>query len=502
MLPMHLRPGSPPALPAGRPTPCLVRLLTALAAALLLVGCGSDEPAAGLPAASTERGSLPACAEIADPDPGSCLFATTGFYTSKEPYAPRQEPESLTPPPEGFRAVMVQHAARHGSRALSSADDDDLMLQLWSQAREEDALTPLGELLGPVLEDVIQVHARVGYGLTSGLGRREHEETAARLVRRHPTLFDSIPARGQRIDVFHSGRDRADESGDAFVQGLVAARPELAGAVEPARASLETLYFNEAEGSEGYQAYRRGDTRMLEAMAAIEENPRTRRMARLMLRPLFTEDFVDRLAAGEYRFVAAADPSDRIEDELDAAEALYGLYSIAVGMTEEARWDFARFMHPEAAAWFAYVDDAGSFYNRGPGFVDEDITFAGARALVADMLQRIRRLEAGDASHPVTLRFSHAQALMPLAAFLGIEGASEGAHPDTLYTYETHPWRAERVSPMAANVQWDVFRNAEGVTLVRMLHQEGEVAFGPGCRPWGATRTFYEVGEVERCLGF
>ncbi len=487
------------------------RQITALVLPALLAACDADraEPPEGVAirtggavAAPVDHGALPHCAEGVTSEPGSCVLHTTGFYTSKEPYTPRQLPGSFTAPPEGFEIVMVQHVARHGSRALSSPDDDDLTWQLWLQARDDGALTPLGELLGPVLEDILRVHAEVGYGLTSGLGRREHEETALRLVERHPAFFDSIVARGQRIDVFHSGRDRADESGEAFVEGLVAARPGLAPLVDPARASLETLYFNEAEGSEGYQAYRRTDARMLAAMEAIESDPRTTAMARLMLRQLFTEDFVERLADGQYLFVAAADPDDRIEDELDAAEALYGLYSIAVGMTAEARWDVGRFMHPEAAAWFAYLDDAGSFYNRGPGFADEDITFEGARALVADMLGRVRRLEEGDASHPLTIRFSHAQALMPLAAFLGIEGASEGVHPDTLYRYENNPWRSDTVSPMAANVQWDVYRNGEGTLLVRMLHQEGEVSFAPECTPWPGTRTFYELGELERCYGF
>jgi hypothetical protein len=36
---------------------------------------------------------------------------------------------------------------------------------------------------------------------------------------------------------------------------------------------------------------------------------------------------------------------------------------------------------------------------------------------------------------------------------------------------------------------------------VCMLHQGGEVAVAPECRPLGNTRTFHEVGEAERCLG-
>ncbi|TVP42963.1 MAG: histidine-type phosphatase, partial [Gemmatimonadales bacterium] len=200
-------------------------------------------------------------------------------------------------------------------------------------------------------------------------------------------------------------------------------------------------------------------------------------------------------------FVAAADPDDQLADELDAAEALYGLYSIAIGMTEEADWDFGRFLHPDAAAWFGYVDDAGSFYDRGPGFADEDVSYARARVLVADMLDRIEGWLADEFPYPVTLRFSHAQALMPLAAFLGIEGSSEGADPDVPFDYDTSTWRAAIASPMSANVQWDVFTNDEGVTLIRMLHQEGEVRFAAACRPWGETRHFYELSEIRRCYG-
>ncbi len=474
----------------------------------LATGCGvegeSPEVAsapANDPGTALSASTLPSCAGLEEPEPGSCVFETTGHYTSKEPYRPLQTPDSYTAPPAGFTVQAVQHAARHGSRALSSAGDDDLMLQLWSQARSEGALTPLGEELGPVLEEIIRVHEEVGYGLISRLGELEQETTAARMVERHPELFRSMVERGDRIDWYHSGRDRANQSGEAFIRGLVAAMPELEGLVDPGEASPETLYFNAAEGSEGYREYRASDPRMRAAVESIEEDPRTRSMARLMLRQLFTEAFVERLADGGYRFEARADPDDVLADELDAADVLFGLYSIGVGMTEEADWALGRFIHPEAVAWLAYVDDAGSFYGRGPGFSDQDISYRGAEALVRDMVERVEAFLAGGSSHPVTVRFSHAQALMPLAAYLGIEGSSEEVAPDQLYRYETHPWRAALASPMSANVQWDVYRNDPGVILVRMLHQEGEIRFAPSCEPWGGTETFYELSEVRRCYG-
>ncbi|TVP47414.1 MAG: hypothetical protein EA350_05080, partial [Gemmatimonadales bacterium] len=295
----------------------------ALLAALVLPGggCASDagEAVAVAASATVSASELPTCESVEAPEPGSCRFETTGFYTTKEPYSPRQMPDDVDAPPAGFSIVMIQHVARHGSRALSSAADDDLLFQLWTQARTEEALTPLGERLGPVLEDILRVHGEVGYGQISRLGELEQEGTAARMVQRHPGLFDAIVARGDRIDVLHSGRDRADESGVAFVRGLAAAVPGLDALLEPGEAAPTTLYFNSAEGSEDYQAYSDGDARMLATVGAIEGHPNTRAMAHLMLRQLFEEDFVDRLAAGTYHFVAAADPDDQLADELDAA---------------------------------------------------------------------------------------------------------------------------------------------------------------------------------------
>lgn len=494
-----------PPLPYS-PSAFLSRSLWWIVALLVLAaGCAGDESGNGLGSAGTELTAswdqLPACAGIQDPEPGTCVFATSGFFTSKEPYAPRQSPEQYEAVPEGFSVVSIQHVARHGSRTLSSPDDDDLMGQLWQAARDEGALTPLGELLGPVLDEVLRVHGEVGYGRTTRLGEVEHEETARRMIRRHPAFFQELATRGARIDVYHSGRTRAAESGVAFVGGMIDEMPELEGLVEPGQASEETLYFNEAEGSEAFQEYSDNDPRMLAAVEAIEEDPRTREMARLMLGQLFSDDFVQRLADGEFVFTAAADPDDRIEDELDAAEALFGLYSIAPGLAEEASFDFGRFLHPEATAWFAYVDDAGSFYDRGPGFADEDISFAGARALVSDMLDRADRAARGEAIPPVTLRFSHSQALVPLAAWLEIEGASEAVAPDELFTYEANPWRSELVAPMGANVQWDVVQDAQGLTLVRMLHHEAEISFADTCRPWREGSLFYELDEIRRCYG-
>ncbi|RAK01672.1 histidine-type phosphatase [Aliidiomarina maris] len=428
----------------------------------------------------------------------TCLFTAQAtavdHITSKTPYQPRQHFSQYEAPPSGYSIAMVQHVARHGSRGLSSADDDDLMLQLWQQAEQEGALTELGQQLGPVLERFIAVHEKLGYGELSTLGRQEHAQMAQRMLARHGDLF----TQARPILVSHSGRSRAAQSGDAFVAGLLAQKPNLAVHIEDAYADESTLYFHKAEGSEGYDDYRDNDPDLVAAMAEIEGSTRTHEVAIQALQRLFSEDFVARLHAGDYQFVAKADDEDQINNALDALFALYGLYSIAPNLAADDAIDMQPFLSAEHASWLAYVDDADSFYGRGPGFAGNDITYRGADALFKEMMTQIEQLPEGPSA---SLRFTHAQVTMPIATWLQLEHTDSAVTPGTLYDYATNPWRAALVSPMGANVQWDVYQNSVGDRLVRMLHNEAQVKFADVCQSYDQMTYFYAVEELKRCLG-
>ncbi len=437
---------------------------------------------------------LAGCNPSSSPELAITVETQTDLHlASKTPYQPQQQWQQYSQAPAGFNAVMVQHVARHGSRLLSSAGADDLALQLWHKAQQLNALTPLGEQLGPVLEELHQVHQQIGYGSISGLGVIEHQQMAERMLARHPQLFSNALEKQQRFAVLHSGRKRAAQSADAFVQQLQQLQPALQPLFDQAIADEHTLYFNKAEGSEGYEDYKENDPRLLRVMQQLTEQPKTVQMAEAMLARLFNADFIERLAQGEFSFKLSYD-DDEVKSPTDAAMLLYSLYNISSNMTAEGDWQFQRFVLPEHAAWFAELDDADSFYGRGPAFAGEDITYRLARNLVADMLAR----SAEPANYAAALRFSHAQALMPLAAYLGIKDASEPLTEGTAYTYQSSPWRSALVSPMSANVQWDIYQDAQGIKLVRMLHQERETLFKASCEPYQGY--FYLLTELQRCL--
>lgn len=469
--------------------PCLVA--SALCSALLVAACSPQQPAPQDSASGAVNSGV------------ATSETTTGFYASKTPYQPKQDAAVYEAAPAGFYPVMIQHVARHGSRGLSSPDDDDLSLQLWQQARQENALTAKGEQFGELLVRFRDASKKLGYGNLSRLGELEHQHMAERLVARHNTMLQQAITGQRRITVEHSGRDRADDSGEHFVRRFTELLPQAAATLDQPQVSHQTLYFHKAEGEDNaaYLQYRESDPRLQQKLQQLHELPETNKIASAILRNLYSEAFVERLAAGKYHFQATDDDAE-LSNAVEAAQAVYSLYSIASNLPYEGQWNFGDYITPEQAQWMAYLDDAETFYERGPGFAGDDVTYRMARNLLNDFFARMDAVVKGDESYVAGLRFTHAQALIPFAAVLGIKDAATGIPQQQTYSYQNSNWRSEWVSPMAANVQWELYRNSENQYLVRMLHNEQQMAFKTGCQPYQQGSFFYEFTELKRCYGY
>ncbi|UXZ58919.1 LPXTG cell wall anchor domain-containing protein [Curtobacterium sp. Arg-1] len=158
--------------------------------------------------------------------------------------------------------------------------------------------------------------------------------------------------------------------------------------------------------------------------------------------------------------------------------------------------------------------DAEDFYEKGPSLAGHDETYSIAEPLLDDFFATIdARVAGGDVV--ATFRFAHAETIIPFAALLRLPGSTVAA-PDNaapasdadVYGYATNPWRGSAVTPMAANVQWDVVSRA-GIDpatgaaytpLVRMLYNEREIAFAPGCRAVAAGSHWVKETELKHCL--
>lgn len=409
-----------------------------------------------------------------------------------------------------------------------------------------------------LLGDGVDGISQPGYGNLSRVGIGEHVQLAQRLRQRLAPLFTqaAASAAGQprHILVVSSGVNRARDSASNFTRSLVADSPALASLVQqpaapapyPAGAPLAqpagtdrfTLHFHSLDkardlvldpadpryqvyqDSQAYQAYLASPA--YEArLAAIDTDPQARAVGRIVLERLFSKSFVDKIDSGAYRFTSEGALTFTSDDGklvrtvkgkgtaavgslADAASMLYNLYIIAPGLRQDVAIDFDKYMPPGQARHLAYLADLETFYKEGPSFTESGgVTYRMAQGLQDDFFAEVDAIEKGNLAHLAKLRFAHAEIVIPFVTGLGIAHAATPLPAALTYSYANNPWRGEEVAPMAANVQWDVLRNAEGRVLVRMLLNEKETAFKPACdgaRIAPASR-YYDYTRLKACYG-
>jgi hypothetical protein len=495
---------------------------------------------------------------------GCSLAVAAGqdYRQTKTPYVARQNWHTLEPAPTGYQAVFTQLLARHGSRGLTGMKTDLALYRLWQQAQQDDALTPLGRELGPAIMALMRANAllgygepgisKPGYGNETRVGVQEQNGLAQRMQQRMSAVFRNAGSR--QIVVLTSGKDRAVDSGAAFVDALLDVQPGLRPAlVYPAApadsrmaagTNLFMLYFHRLpktapadpallrtwSDSQAYQAYKKSAALQAQ-LQRLGRDPSLQSAADAVLQPLLTTAFLQRLQQGQYRFsnngvlsfqsadgkftnTLTGDQHTVISNGVDASRALYDLYAIAAGMREELRpqnqqenpasEDFSRFMPQAAAQAFAQAEDAEDFYTKGPGLREQgDVTYRMAGILLDDFFSEADAIDRGDLRHAAKLRFAHAEIVVPLAALLGLPDAAQQASQSQPYDYRNNRWRGAEVAPMAANLQWDMFADQNGHTLVRLLYNEAEQDFKPACDSARIVphSHFYDYHALRSCYG-
>lgn len=460
-------------------------------------------PAVAIASAAALCGALavPGQAAVAGTAPGGARGAEANLIriaeTTKASYQP-QAPQSLRAdqPPPGFQPVFTENVQRHGDRTDTSSSDGDNLLALWQAAEAAGALTPLGQTLGPELQRFQTVNAAIGYGNLAPDGVTQIQAIARRMYERLPGLFDSASASAaagdtaQRIAVVSASQERTTASAAAFTSGLESADPGLAPVTGATQVNDDLLYFHKAAINQDYQDYVASNPDLLAAEAAADGEARSHQEATAMLERSFTPAFVHEIAAGDFAAEFAS--------EVDAATALYGVWSVSQDLPAEGPWTLGRYLTPQQASWFGYLDDVDSFYENGPAFAGSDITYAMAGVLLDDMFAQVQAKADGSSDLVAVLRFTHAEEIFPLATLLGLPGSTRQQPVGTEYTYADNSFRGASVAPMAANIQWDVFRRGS-TYLVRMLHNERPVAFKAGCTPIARGSSYYSLTELEHC---
>jgi hypothetical protein len=245
--------------------------------------------------------------------------------------------------------------------------------------------------------------------------------------------------------------------------------------------------------------------------------------ARAVLQTVFTKPFVDALDSGathyantgSYTFTSddglftttvTGDGTTQLNNLVDAANALYAVYSITPAMVAEVPVNLGMYLPSAPLQTLAYLSDVQDFYQKGPGIAEAgSINSAMSQALLDDFFNEVDAIAAGNLAHAAKLRFTHAEIIMPFATRLGLPWASTAVPVAQDYSYASNGWRGERVAPLAGNVQWDVYGNGMGTVLVKMYYNEQETDFPAACEAArylaGSASHYYDYSRLKACYG-
>ncbi|MCX8097866.1 MAG: histidine phosphatase family protein [Casimicrobiaceae bacterium] len=357
-------------------------------------------------------------------------IATDPLCCATKTRYPAPSRASVPAVPAGWRIVHTQMVTRHGSRGLTRPGPDLGLLAVLRAARQEGALTPLGEALE---RDVLALAraqaqlgtgraeiARPGHGNLTTLGIEEMQGLAQRLHQRVAELFRPTADTAPIVEFAWSGVERADQSARAFLAALeqevarsTGARlqirptpghtryPENAPRRQPDGIDRFTLYFHKLEpatdraesrddpnsavytASRNYQSYL-GSERLKQRLAQFRARPLVAHITQATLAALFKPAFLERLEAGTLRldarveidlpevtgtskrFAANSRMLERPVDPGSVLEALYELAIIAPLFERDLRLDFGAYLSPLARYVLFELDDHENFYEKGP----------------------------------------------------------------------------------------------------------------------------------------
>ncbi|MBY4767910.1 histidine-type phosphatase [Burkholderia ambifaria] len=524
---------------------------------LLLAACGGET--SSTPATSADNSGTQPAPQPPQPKPTP---EPATYYQTKTPYRPQQDAATYEAPPAGYAPVYTELVARHGSRGLSGFKYDGAIYSMLVKAEADGALTALGAQLKADTYAMMKANALLGYGVpgisTPGYGNltqtgiREHQQLAARLAQRLPALFASG---GRQIVVVNSGQDRAIDSSTHFSAALVAAQPALAAAItlpaapagypasapvaQPTGTNRFLLYFHSLKpatdlvtdtsdpyyatyrASQAYQAYS-SDATVADKLKTIKAAPQVAEVAQTVLAALVSQAFIAKLGTdgytfantGTYMFTSSdgkftntlkGDGKTKIASAVDAVNVLYNLLQVAPAMTAETGGvTMEKYLGAEQAQTLAYLQDAEDYYQKGPGIQEANpVTYRMAKVLQDDFFNEVDAIARGDLTRAAKLRFTHAEIVIPFASIMNLKNVFVPTPQAQTYTYANNPWRGDQVSPMAANMQWDVYRNGSRL-IVKMLYNERETDFQAACdgAKIAPASHFYEYAGLKRCYGY
>lgn len=361
---------------------------------------------------------------------------------------PEKDIKKQTDPPKGYEAFYISHYGRHGSRYLINDSDYKWALDLFSDAHNKNALTPLGEDVFTRLQKVWEEAEGRG-GDLSPLGVQQLRGIAERMYTSFPQIFNNKADLSARSTIVI----RCVLSMDAFCERLKEFNPALQITRESSNKYMKYLNFHTQQALD-FRGKDGGIWR--EEYKKFEQN-HTR--PERLVKSLFHDSIY-------------------VVKKVNPFNLMWALFGIAVDMQNiETKVTFFDLFEKEeifdlwqCPNYRLYVCDATSAQNGGT------LMMSNAKPLLENILESANKL-ISTKGNGATFRFGHDGNVVPLAALLHLENCYNSVgDPREFYK----AWSDFKIVPMAANIQMVFFRNKNSDNiLVKFLLNERETLIPP-----------------------
>lgn len=368
---------------------------------------------------------------------------------------------SDTKPPKGFKPFYISHYGRHGSRFHHSAEKFGTLQQVLRHAESIGNLTSDGLLLLAQTDSVLAAHDKLIGELTSK-GQEEHKLIARRMSERFPSVFSD--RKRNLIDAYSSVVRRCVLSMASSTSTLLKLNPHL-------------------------DVHYTADDRIYPtiSMGAVFSESKTY-FAPILDNMLSSAIDWDSIAAKVFK-----DPSVAEGSAFSHGQDIWNMWSVCQCFEQ---------VHIDILKYFTFDQlfenwriHSGIMYLR---FVDSPEfgkrLHKGMAPLLCDFVQKADEAIAGG-KVAATLRYGHDSTIMPLAAYMGLEGFT---HPASVDDMPSEFWDFSTKVCMATNLQMVFYRNRKGEVLVKFVYNENEVTvpalvpvYGEVYYSWESVRDYF-----------
>lgn len=391
-----------------------------------------------------------------------------------------------TKAPAGYKPFYLSHYGRHGSRFHQPADHYHALYNTLAKADSAGKLTELGKSL---LERAkyLDEYAAPRAGDLTQLGVAQHQGIAKRMVKNFPELFKN----NAYIEAYASTSTRCVVSMAAFLEELRAQKPKLDIHQESGKylmAFISPLDFGKIIGESNTPAWQKENEKLYSHV-----NP-----ARMM-NAIFND-------------------STYVQKNIDAGDLLSKIYEIGnslqgspeIEFSFDDLWtdeDLAARWHAQNAWWYSVLGN--NPFGKKEGLENarpllKNFLDVADKVIAADTTESAKVDKTAKSAKPAkkttaTLRFGHDTVIFPFATLLQMENGTQNTGIETTDMDNLHKvWRDYEISPMAANVQFVLYKSSKkgAPILVKVMLNEVEQKLPVTCDTAALRQN---SGTVQNC---